>query len=335
MADKILIAHGGGGLLSAQLIRTEILPRFGNDALNSLPDAAALNLDGGKILFSTDSFVVQPLEFPGGNIGDLAVYGTVNDLAVAGGRPRYLSLGLILEEGLPLPLLRRVLDSVKKAIDLCAVQIVTGDIKVVGPGQADGIYINTAGIGAAIPGFNLDLARISPGDKVLVSGTLAEHGAAVLTVRENINFSSTLKSDSAPVHRLVQALQPEADAVKFMRDPTRGGVAAVLNEIVAGRGFGITINEAALPVTPEVRAVADLLGLEILHLASEGRVLAVCAEAAAGTVLSAWRQRPEGAGARIIGEITASDPGLVVLVTAIGGKRLMAPPHGELLPRIC
>ncbi|MBF0137868.1 MAG: hydrogenase expression/formation protein HypE [Magnetococcus sp. DMHC-1] len=334
MSDRILLSHGGGGRLSQQLITQEILSRFGSGPLRTLPDAATLHLENRHICFSTDSFVVQPLEFPGGNIGDLAVHGTVNDLAVAGSTPRWLSLGLILEEGLPLSTLRKVLDAIKLAADQCHVLVATGDTKVVRRGQCDGLYINTAGIGEAIPGYSLGLDRIVPGDRILVSGTLGDHGAAVLAAREAFQIQNGPVSDSRPVHRLVQTLQPLANAIHFMRDPTRGGVAAVLNEMVLGQSFGMQIRENNLPFAPATRALAEMLGLDLLHVASEGCLVLVCAENAAGHVLDRWHALPEGADAKEIGLVT-SHSGRVILETAIGGQRMVDLPGGELLPRIC
>ncbi|OPZ31327.1 MAG: Hydrogenase isoenzymes formation protein HypE [Lentisphaerae bacterium ADurb.BinA184] len=331
---RILLAHGGGGRLSAQLIRDQILPRFGHGPLAPLPDAASLHLDTPDILFTTDSFVVQPPLFPGGNIGDLAVYGTVNDLAVAGGRPRWLSLALVLEEGLPLATLQTVLDSVRDAAARCAVLIATGDTKVVPRGQCDGLYINTAGIGERLPELTLDRRRIEADDAVLVSGNIGDHGLAVLAAREGIGIAGSPLSDTAPVHRLVDVARRFGPAVRFMRDPTRGGVAAVLNEIAGGQAFGVTIEEAALPVSPGTRALAEMLGLDILGVPCEGRVLMVCSATGATAVLDAWRTLPEGRGAARIGTVTR-DAARVCLQTLAGGRRLIAVPQGELLPRIC
>jgi hydrogenase expression/formation protein HypE len=333
--STIQLGHGGGGVLSRELIRGEIMTRFGQDALRGLPDAATLPVPhAGALVFTTDSFVVQPLEFPGGNIGDLAVHGTVNDLAVSGGRPRWLSLALILEEGLPFAVLRRVLDSVKAAADACEVSVVTGDTKVVGRGQADGLYLNTAGIGEWMEGFNLGPERIVEGDHVLVSGPLGDHGMAVLAARESIRIENGPLSDSAPVHRLVMAIQPLASAVRFMRDPTRGGLAAVANEIVEERPFGMLLRETQLPFSPGARAVAELLGLDPLQVASEGRLVMVCAPEASESILTTWRGLPEGRGAVRVGEV-AGPAGRVVLETVTGGRRLVDVPRGELLPRIC
>lgn len=331
---RVTMADGGGGLASRDLVREHILARFGDGPLRGLPDAATLPRPAGRVVFSTDSFVVQPLEFPGGNIGHLAVHGTVNDVAVAGGRPLWLSLGLILEEGLPIATLGRVLDAVAAAARDCGVQIVTGDTKVVPRGLCDGMYVNTAGIGEAIEGLELDPARMQPGDRLVVSGTLGDHGMAVLSAREGFDFSEGPRSDTGPVHRLVEAAASLGGAVRFMRDPTRGGLAAVLDEAVSGRAVGALLREARLPFAGATRSLAELLGVDLLQVACEGRVLAVCALEAHDALLQAWRALPEGQGAAEIGEITG-DAGRVVLETAIGGRRLVDVPRGELLPRIC
>lgn len=335
--DVIQLGHGGGGVLSRDLIRGEIMTRFGQEgALRGLPDAATLPVPrAGALVFTTDSFVVQPIEFPGGNIGDLAVHGTVNDLAVSGGRPRWMSLALILEEGLPISVLRRVLDSVQAAAAACDVSVVTGDTKVVGRGQCDGLYINTAGIGELMDGFNLGPERIAAGDHLLVSGPLGDHGMAVLAARESIRIENGPLSDSAPVHRLVLAIQDLAPSIRFMRDPTRGGLAALTNEMVEDRSFGVLLKETSLPFSPGARAVAELLGLDPLQVASEGRMVLVCEAGASEAILNIWRGLPEGRGAVKIGEVTAASSGRVVLETVTGGRRLVDVPHGELLPRIC
>lgn len=331
---RIQLAHGGGGVLSRNLIRDEILSRFGGGPLDGLPDAARIAFGGGDLLFTTDSYVVTPLEFPGGNIGSLAVHGTVNDLAVSGGRPRWLSLGLILEEGLPFDVLRRVLDAVAAAAAACGVRVATGDTKVVARGQCDGLFINTSGIGEAIAGFRLGPGRIRPGDAVLVSGTLGDHGMAVLAARSGIGITGGPVSDSAPVHRLVEAAAGLAEAVHFMRDPTRGGVAAVLNEAVEGQGVGVLLREAALPFAPGTRAAAEMLGLDLLNVACEGRVLMICDPGAADRILAAWQALPEGRGACRVGEV-GGRAGAVLLETVMGSRRLVDVPQGEVLPRIC
>ncbi len=334
-ADTIQLAHGGGGRLSRDLIRREIVSRFGDGPLQGLPDGATLPVPHGhSFVFTTDSFVVQPIEFPGGNIGDLAVHGTVNDLAVCGSVPKWLSLALILEEGLPLPVLRRVLDAVKRAADACGVTVVTGDTKVVAHGQCDGLYINTAGIGERMEGFELGVRHVAEGDHVLVSGPIAEHGMAVMAARESIGIANGPVSDTAPVHRLVQAAEPFAAGVRFMRDPTRGGLAAILNEIVEERPLGILLREPDIPVSAGVRAVSDMLGLDPLHVASEGRMVLVCDPSVSAAILQRWHALTEGAGAACIGSVIRQ-AGRVLLDTVAGGRRLVDVPRGELLPRIC
>jgi hydrogenase expression/formation protein HypE len=332
--DRIELAHGGGGRLSHELIISEILPRFQSKSLAHLPDAAGLHAPHGKIVVSTDSFVVQPLFFPGGNIGDLAVYGTVNDLAVSAARPRWLSLAMIIEEGFELEKLRQILNSIRNAAQSCGVEIVTGDTKVVHHGQADGLYLNTTGIGEPLPGFDLHPARVKPGDVVLASGSLAEHGVAVMTARSGINIKNAPPSDTASVYALVEAASAFAPEIRFMRDPTRGGLAGVLNELAAGRNFGIEIDETKIPLSPGVKAVCEMLGLEPVHIPSEGRLIAVCSPEAAPGVLTAWRALAAGAQAAAFGRIT-SGAGGVALQTASGGRRLVDWPQGELLPRIC
>ncbi len=329
---RITLAHGGGGLEMRRLVEEEILPRFGEGPLRDLPDAAILPPLSGAPVVSTDGFVVQPLEFPGGNIGHLAVHGTVNDVAVGGGRPRWLTLGMVLEEGLPFDVLGRVLDAVAGAARACGVKVVAGDTKVVPRGACDGMALTTTGIGEAIPGLALGPRRCRPGDRVLVSGSIGDHGAAVLCAREG--FERGPDSDTAPVHRLVAAGAALGAAVRFLRDPTRGGVATVLHELAEAGGVGVRIDESAVPVAAATRAVADILGLDLLQVACEGRVVAVCAAEAADALLGSWRSLPEGRGAAVVGEITDT-AGRVVLETALGGRRVLLPPAGELLPRIC
>ncbi len=331
-ADRVTLAHGGGGRASRRLIDDEIVARFGDGPLAGLPDAATLPRPGAPLVFSTDGFVVRPLEFPGGNIGHLAVHGTVNDVAVAGGRPRWLSLAMILEEGLEVAVLRRVLDAVAAAARDCGVQVVTGDTKVVPRGQCDGIYLTTAGVGEALPGLTLDPGRCAPGDRIIVSGPLGDHGMAVLGAREG--FDQGPLSDTGPVHRLVAAAAELGGAIRFLRDPTRGGLAAALGEAVSGREVEVVLAEASLPFAPATRSLAALLGLDLLQVACEGRAVAVCEAGAAGALLEAWRARPEGAGAADVGRVEAG-PGRVVLETVLGGRRLVDVPRGELLPRIC
>lgn len=331
---QVQLAHGGGGVLARNLIRDEIVPRFGDGPLAGLPDAARVAVGGRDLLFTTDSYVVTPLEFPGGNIGSLAVHGTVNDLSVCGGRPLWLSLGLILEEGLPFELLRRVLDAVAEAARNCGVRVATGDTKVVARGQCDGLFINASGIGEPIAGYRLGPEQIRPGDCVLASGTLGDHGMAVLAARSGIGITGGPVSDSAPVHRLVEAAAAFADGVRFMRDPTRGGVAAVLNEAVEGRAAGILLKESALPFAPGTLAAADMLGLDLLNVACEGRLLMICEPGAGDRILEAWHRLPEGRRACRIGEV-GDRGGSVILETVMGSRRLVDMPQGEVLPRIC
>jgi len=332
--EHIQLAHGGGGRLSGELIEKEILTRFGAETLADLPDAASFSTMGTSLVFSTDSFVVQPLEFPGGNIGHLAVHGTVNDVSVAGGRPKWLSLALIIEDGLPMSVLRRVLDSIRDAAEDCSVQVITGDTKVVPKGQCDGLYINTAGIGEAIPGLELGKHRIKPGDQIIVSGSIGDHGAAIMGARQNMRFSMEVQSDTAPVIRLIESSIQWAGDIRFMRDPTRGGLAAVMNEIASGQDYGILLDEAALPVAPATAAVCEMLGFDVLHLPSEGRLVMICDPSVSDSILQSWRKLPDGRSATIIGKVS-DQTGRVVMKTTTGGQRMVDVPRGELLPRIC
>ncbi|KAF0119253.1 MAG: hydrogenase expression/formation protein HypE [Rhodospirillaceae bacterium] len=330
---RVLLAHGGGGHLSRELIEREILPRFSNEILNALPDTAALTVPGTHILFTTDSFVVQPLFFPGGCIGDLAVHGTVNDLAVSGGRPLFLTLALILEEGLPWSTLRQVLEAVRRATTACGVSVVTGDTKVVRRGQCDGLYLNVSGLGMAWPGFQLSARSIRPGDAVLVSGTLGNHGMAVLVAREKLFLETALVSDSAPVHRLVEAMLPWTAEVRFMRDPTRGGASPPCCTRPPWAAV-LPLRSRPCPWTPAAAAVAEMLGISLLHSPCEGRIMAVVAPEVTQAVLAAWRALPEGQGACRIGQAIAP-VGRVSLHTTLGGHTLIDRPQGEMLPRIC
>ena len=334
MTNKIQIAHGGGGRLSSKLIDQEIISRFGKGPLKGLPDAATLPQINSEIIYSTDSYVVHPVEFPGGNIGNLAVHGTVNDVSVAGGKPLWLSLGLILEEGLEITLLQKILDTIKTSAEECGVQIVTGDTKVVAKGQCDKIFINTSGIGEKISAFNLDKYRINPGDNVIVSGTIGDHGMSILTAREGINIENGPKSDTASVHRLVQAAAKFGSCIKFMRDPTRGGVATVLNEIVSNTNFGFILDDDKIPISPSTSSIAEMLGIDPLNLACEGRMLLVCSHEATEKIIKEWKKLPEGKNAAVLGT-AMEDKERVILKTVTGGTRLVDVPLGELLPRIC
>ena len=330
MDDIITLDYGSGGKKTAALIDEIIVPALGNAALNSLGDGAVLE---GGLAFSTDSFVVSPLFFPGGDIGKLSVCGTVNDLAMCGAEPKYLSLALIIEEGLPAENLRRVVASIKSAAEAAGVQIVTGVTKVVERGRGDGLYINTAGIGLVkYPGLGPDKMR--PGDAVLISGTAGDHGAAVMLARDGL-MEGEIRSDCAALNGLAFALLDSGAQVRVLRDPTRGGVATTLCEFAESAKLGIELDEAAIPVRRDVSAACALLGLDPLYCANEGKMLAVVAPEDAQAALAALRSRPEGENAAIIGRVTVERPGRVALRTAAGGARLLQKLAGAQLPRIC
>lgn len=330
MDDIITLDYGSGGKKTAALIDEIIVPELGNAALNSLGDGAVLE---GGLAFSTDSFVVSPLFFPGGDIGKLSVCGTVNDLAMCGAEPKYLSLALIIEEGLPAEDLRRVVASIKSAAEAAGVQVVTGDTKVVERGRGDGLYINTAGIGLVkYPGLGPDKMR--PGDAVLLSGTAGDHGAAVMLARDGL-MEGEIRSDCAALNGLAFALLDSGAQVRVLRDPTRGGVATTLCEFAESAKLGIELDEAAIPVRRDVSAACALLGLDPLYCANEGKMLAVVAPEDAQSALAALRSRPEGENAAIIGRVTVERPGRVALRTAAGGARLLQKLAGAQLPRIC
>ena len=330
MDDIITLDYGSGGKKTAALIDEIIVPELGNAALNSLGDGAVLE---GGLAFSTDSFVVSPLFFPGGDIGKLSVCGTVNDLAMCGAEPKYLSLALIIEEGLPAEDLRRVVASIKSAAEAAGVQVVTGDTKVVERGRGDGLYINTAGIGLVkYPGLGPDKMR--PGDAVLLSGTAGDHGAAVMLARDGL-MEGEIRSDCAALNGLAFALLDSGAQVRVLRDPTRGGVATTLCEFAESAKLGIELDEAAIPVKRDVSAACALLGLDPLYCANEGKMLAVVAPEDAQAALAALRSRPEGENAAIIGRVTVERPGRVALRTAAGGARLLQKLAGAQLPRIC
>jgi len=334
--DKILLAHGGGGQLSDELIRHNILPRLRNDTLAELADSASLNLESNSICFTTDSYVVKPLFFNGGDIGKLAVCGTVNDLAVAGARPIALALSLIIEEGFEFELLEKILDSVSKSAEKNKVDIVTGDTKTVEAGAADGIFINTAGIGVRSAGVDLGFNRIAVGDKIVINGTIGDHGLTIISQREGIKFQSQLKSDCAGLAGLTCQLLENTNGVKFMRDPTRGGLAATLNEICRATGLSIGIRQVDILVNPTVQAAADMLGFDVLNIANEGKFVAVVSAESVGDCLSIYKKHPLGKKASIIGEVVkTSDVPTVEIETRIGGRRVVQMPYGRELPRIC
>lgn len=332
--DKILLGHGGGGRLSQQLISDMFLRYFDNPILNSLEDAAAVVLPPGRIAFTTDSYVVTPRFFPGGNIGKLAICGTVNDLAMRGAYPRFLSAGFIIEEGFSLSELEEIVRTMAQTATAAGVQIVTGDTKVVGKGAADGLFINTAGLGVIDEHVSISAANAQPGDKVIISGTIGDHGMTILSLREGLSFKANLESDCAPLNGLVSELLAFKQDLHVLRDPTRGGVASTLNEIAASSNAGIIIDETSLPLKPQVKASCELLGLDPLHLANEGKLIAVVAGNVAEQVLAVCQGHEYGKDARIIGEVTA-ETRRVALRTFIGSTRIIDISSGELLPRIC
>ena len=331
---SVQLAHGGGGRLMKELLEGLFLPLLGADPAD-LHDSAVLEAGEGRLAFTTDSFVVHPRVFPGGDLGALAVYGTVNDLAMAGARPLALSCAFILEEGLPFAELAPLVASMKAAADRCGVALVTGDTKVVDRGKADGVFITTAGLGRVPPGVDLHPRRVRPGDAVLVSGDLGRHGIAVLAVREGLAFEGPLASDCGPVHHLAAALLEAGLGVHCLRDPTRGGLASVLNEVAGAAGWAMEILGPAVPVDEAVQAACEVLGLDPLHVACEGRLVAFLPEGEADRALEVLRALPEGRGAALIGRVLEGPAGQVGLRTALGTTRLLDLPSGEQLPRIC
>jgi hydrogenase expression/formation protein HypE len=332
----VLLGHGSGGRMSADLLRRLFLPRFSNAYLDRLDDQAVVDVGGRRIAFTTDSFVVKPLFFPGGDIGALAVNGTVNDLAMAGARPLYLSAGFILEEGLALDDLETILDSMRAACREAGVLLVTGDTKVVDKGGGDQCFINTAGIGIVEHPWTLSANQARPGDRVILSGTIGDHGMAVMSRREGLEFETEIASDTAPLHGLVAAMLERAGAeIRCLRDPTRGGLAATLNEFAVASAVGIEIDEDRIPVRAGVEAACELLGLDPLYVANEGKLVTIVAASAADTVLGRMRRHPAGEDASIIGRVTDEHPQLVVMQTRVGSTRVVDLHPGEILPRIC
>ncbi|MEJ2031998.1 MAG: hydrogenase expression/formation protein HypE [Deltaproteobacteria bacterium] len=336
MTDRITLDHGSGGKASHDLVQRLFLRHFDNDILRPLEDSALLAIGGERLAFSTDSYVVDPLFFPGGNIGDLAVNGTVNDLAMRGAQPRYLSVGMILEEGLPLADLEAIVESMHQRAVEAGVRIVAGDTKVVPAGKADKLFINTTGLGTVAPGVNIAAGNIRPGDHLLVSGSLADHGVTVLCQREGLRIKGSFQSDSAPLHDLVAALLAACGPdLHTLRDPTRGGLATTLCELALSSQVGIKIKEAEIPVHDDVRGACELLGLDPLYLANEGKLLAFVAPGSSDQALAALRRLPHGAEARLIGQAVAEHSGRVWIETAIGTERLLDMLFGTPLPRIC
>lgn len=336
----IVMGHGGGGKLTADLVQHLFVPAFANTTLATLADAAELQTaawqtPGARLAFTTDSFVVRPLFFPGGSIGSLAVNGTVNDLAMSGATPLYLTTGFILEEGLPLATLSAVVEDLAAAARRAGVAIVAGDTKVVDRGHGDGIYITSAGIGVISPGVHLSPAHARPGDAILVSGTLGDHGIAIMSVREGLDFETMIPSDCAPLADLVAAMLAVTPDLHVLRDPTRGGLASALNEIAHASQVGMALDEAAIPVRPPVAAACEMLGLDPLYVANEGKLVAILPEAHAPAALAALRAHPLGRDAALIGHVNADHPGRVVIRTPLGATRLLDLQIGEQLPRIC
>ncbi len=330
----VVMGHGSGGRLSAQLIRDLFLPAFDNPCLRRLDDQAVFEISGARLAFTTDSFVVTPLFFPGGDIGKLAVHGTVNDLAMSGARPLYLSSAFIMEEGLALDELARVTASMAEAAAAAGVQIVTGDTKVVNRGSADKLFINTSGIGLVPPGVSISASNARPGDVILLSGTIGDHGMAVMSRREGLEFEGAILSDTAPLHNLVEAMLA-AGEVHALRDPTRGGLATTLCEIAGAAGVGVEIEAARIFVREPVRAACEILGLDPLFVANEGKLAAFVAPESAEAVLEAMRRTPGGSDAAVIGRAVEDHPRMVLLKTEIGGTRILDLPFSEQLPRIC
>jgi hydrogenase expression/formation protein HypE len=331
----VVLGHGSGGRLTHQLIQKMIVPAFQNPILEAQHDGAILPMNGGRIAFSTDSYIVHPIFFPGGNIGDLAVNGTVNDLAMCGAKAQYLSASLIIEEGLPMDDLWQVLSSMRAAAERAGVTLVTGDTKVVDRGKGDKIFVNTSGIGMIPDGVNIDPTHASPGDLIILSGPIASHGMAIMSVREGLEFQTAIESDTAALNGLVETMLAASSGIHVLRDPTRGGVASALNEIAERSRVGIRIDESRIPIRADVQGACEILGLDPLYVANEGKLLAFVAPHEADGVLAAMRRDPLGRESEIIGEVIADHPQLVVMRTRIGGNRIVDMLSGEQLPRIC
>lgn len=334
--DRIVLGHGSGGQMSADLLRRVFLPHFKSEVLHALEDQATLSFPAGsRLAFTTDSYVVRPLFFPGGDIGRLAVHGTINDLAVGGATPLFLSAAFILEEGLPLADLERIAASMRAACDEAGVSLVTGDTKVVERGKGDGVFITTAGIGAVPESVRLSIRNAKPGDRILLSGTIGDHGIAIMSVREGIDFETVLQSDTAALHELTRIMLEACPTIRCMRDPTRGGLASALNELAASSKVGVKIDERAIPLRPEVRAACEMLGLDPLYVANEGKLIAVVPQDDVSRILDAMRSHPLGRDAAMIGQVVQNHPGMVTMRSIVGGERVVMMLMGEQLPRIC
>lgn len=333
--DRILLAHGSGGTMMRELIDEIFVKTFADKTLDGVDDAAALPFDGSRLAFSTDTYVVNPIFFPGGDIGRLAVCGTVNDVATSGARPLYLSVGFILEEGFAIEDLRRILVSMRDAAAEAGVRIVTGDTKVVEKGHGDGVFINTAGVGVLGEGVDLSSSNCKPGDKVLVSGTLGDHGIAIVSIREGLEFSTDIETDAAPLNTLIADVLAAAPDTRCFRDPTRGGLSSTLNELASASGVSITVDEQLVPVKPQVRGASEMLGYDVFQVANEGKMVAVVPAEQAEAALEAMRGAKYGTDAAIIGEVAEGTAGKVYVKTGFGATRIMDMLVGEQLPRIC
>ncbi|MDY0340855.1 MAG: hydrogenase expression/formation protein HypE [Coriobacteriia bacterium] len=334
-SDRILLAHGSGGTMMKELIEEIFVAEFGDEVLLRMDDAAALDFPGSRLAFSTDSYVVHPLFFPGGDIGKLAICGTVNDVATSGARPLYLSVGFVLEEGFMIEDLKRILVSMRDAAAEAGVRIVTGDTKVVERGHGDGCYINTAGVGVLPEGVDLSGSHCRPGDVVLLSGTLGDHGIAVISTREGLEFSTDIRTDAAPLNHLVHAVLEAAPDVRCFRDPTRGGLASTLNELASASHVSITVEETTVPVNDQVRGASEMLGYDVYQVANEGKMVAIVPAEQSEAALAAMQDAPHGSEAAIIGTVAESPAGKVYVRTAFGATRIMDMLVGEQLPRIC
>ncbi len=332
---SIILGHGGGGKLSAELVEHLFMPAFRNETLEGLGDAAIFNINGARLAMSTDSFVVQPLFFPGGNIGELAINGTVNDIAMSGAKPLYLSVGFIIEEGLPLTTLGQIVESMAAAAKTAGVQLITGDTKVVDKGHGDGVYINTSGVGLIPDGVEIGPHKAQAGDVVIISGTIGDHGMAVMSVREGLSFETEIKSDTAALNHLITEMLAAAPNIHALRDPTRGGVASSLNEIAKSSQVGIMIDEQKLPVRQEVHSACEMLGMDPIFVANEGKLIAIVPPDEADVALAAMKANPLGEKAVAIGQIVEQHPGMLVAKTGIGGTRVVPMQIGSQLPRIC
>ena len=333
--ETVQMAHGAGGRLSQELMKRVFMPHLQNAFLDQLDDQAKFDAESGRLAFTTDTYVVSPIFFPGGNIGELAVNGTVNDLAVGGAVPRYLSAGFVLEEGLALEELERIVKSMAESAKKAGVMIVCGDTKVVQKGQCDRIFINTSGIGFIREGVSVSCRNLQPGDAIILSGTIGDHGMAVMTTRAGLSFQSRIKSDTAALNGMIGEVLDAVPGVHAMRDPTRGGVAATLNELASSSSVGIELDELSIPVREEVRGAAELLGIDPLTIANEGKMLLAVPEADAATVLSIMRAHEHGRDAALVGKVVVDHPGMVIMRTPFGSRRIVEMPLGEQLPRIC